>query len=185
MASSLSPARRTFFARLALAFFTFALVLFANGCSKPEPPRLTPKEVRFVAIGTTGLEVVVKVEAFNPNSVPLAAQRVTGKAKLDNKWEMGTVTIDQPFSLAPNGPTTLDIPMRIPWSDISALRALGSATGPVPYVIDGKVTIGGERLNVDIPYAVSGTISREQITNALLKAIPSALQLPGLPPLGQ
>jgi len=119
-----------------------------------------------------GIDIVVKVEATNPNSVTLSAQSFTGKAKLDGKYDLATVSVTKPIVLPPKTPTMLEVPMTMPWSDATALAALASAQKPVPYVIDGMVTVGGESLNVSIPYSLSGTIAREQIIAAAMKSIP-------------
>lgn len=152
------------------------VVLF--GCAKPEPPTVTPKEVRVVAVGSQGLELLLKMEALNPNKITLSCQSVTAKAKLDGKWDLGTVTIAKPIVLPPNNvPTMIDVPLTMPWSDVKTLGAIASANRPIPYAVDGTVSIGGERLNVDVPFHMEGTITREQITNAALKGLPA---IPGL-----
>jgi LEA14-like dessication related protein len=150
-----------------------------SACQKPEPPHITPKEARIVAVGPKGLEILLRVEATNPNRMTLSAQSFTGKAKLDGKWDMGSVTIAKPVVLPPNVPTMIDVPMTMPWTDLQALGALASAARPVPYVIDGTVAIGGESFNVNVPFAINGTITREQIAGAAIKALPS---IPGLFP---
>ena len=151
--------------------------LLAGACSKPEPPKLVPKEAMVTAVGVTGLSLLLRIEATNPNRVTLSAQSVTGKARLDGKWDVGTVTISKPIVLPPNVPTMIDVPMTMPWTDVTALGALASATGPVPYVVEGTVSVGGEKLNVDLPFSISGTITREQIANAALRSLPA---IPGL-----
>ena len=151
--------------------------LLASACSKPEPPKLVPKEVKVTGVATTGLSLLLRMEATNPNRITLSAQSVTGKAKLDGKWDVGTVTIAKPIALPPNVPTIIDVPMTLPWTDMKALGALATAPGPVPYLVEGTVTVGGERLNVDLPFTLSGTITREQIANAALKSLPT---IPGL-----
>ena len=156
----------------ALAFSALSLVS-VTACSKPEPPQLVPKEVRVAAVSPMGLDVVVKVEATNPNSIALSAQSFTGKAKLDGKYDLAMVTVNKPFSLPAKQATLLEVPMTLPWSDLSALSALAQTTKPIPYVVDGTVTVGGESLNVSLPYSVSGTIAREQIIAAAMKGIPS------------
>jgi LEA14-like dessication related protein len=153
--------------------------LLATACQKPEPPRITPKEARVTAVGPNGLEILLKVEALNPNRVTLSAQSFTGKAKLDGKWDLGTVTVAKPVVLPPNVPTMIDVPMTMPWTDLQALGALAATARPVPYSVDGTVAIGGESLNVNVPFAMTGTITREQIAGAALKALPS---IPGLFP---
>ncbi len=154
-----------------------AAALLAGACSKPEPPKLVPKEVSVTAVGPTGLSLLLRMEATNPNRITLSAQSIVAKAKLDGKWDLGTVTISRPIALPPNTPTMIDVPMTMPWTDVKALGALAAAPGPVPYVVEGTVTVGGERLHVDLPFSLSGTVTREQIVNAALKALPT---IPGL-----
>jgi LEA14-like dessication related protein len=161
-------------------FLSIALAgaLLVSACSKPEPPKLTPKEVQVTAVGPTGLDVLVRMEALNPNRVTISTQTVTGKAKLDGKWDLGTVSITKPIVLPPNTPTTIDVPLRLPWTNMQTLAALASAPGPVPYVIEGTMTVGGDNIHLELPFSVSGTVTREQIAGAALKSLPTAI--PGL-----
>lgn len=154
--------------RRALALLPLVVL---TACSKPEPPKIVPKEARVTAVGPAGLDLVLKVEATNPNSVSLSARSFTGRAKLDGQWEMGVVTIDKPVALPPHTPTMIEVPMKLPWTDLKALASLASAQRPVPYVVEGTVKIGGERINVEIPWSMTGTISREQIVGAALKGL--------------
>ena len=151
------------------AFLAGAIALAA--CEKPQPPSITPKEVRVTTVSPAGLDVVVRVEATNPNGFTLSAQSVTAKAKLDGRWEMGTITIAKPVVLPPRTPTVLDVPMTLPWSDMTAIATLATVPRPVPYVIDGTVRIGGEKLNADVPFTIGGTITREQLANAAMKGL--------------
>lgn len=166
-----------------LLFVGLGAALFATsvtgvtGCSKPEPPQLTPREAKVTAVGPTGMSVLVRVEATNPNRIALSAQSVTGKAKLDGKWDLGTVTISQPVSLPPGVATMIDVPMTLPWTDLKTLGALASAPGPVPYVVDGTVKVGGANINVDLPFTFTGTIAREEVMGAVLRSLPV---IPGL-----
>lgn len=154
--------------------------LLAAACSKPEPPRITPKEARVTAVGPAGLDVVVSVEAVNPNRVTLTARSVTGKAKLDGRWDLGAVTMEKPVVLPPGTPTTIDVPMTMPWKDVGSLGVLAASPRPVPFVFDGTVSIGGERLNLELPFSVSGTVTREQLASAALRSLPGLPGLPGL-----
>ena len=156
----------------------FAAMVALSACSKPQPPTIVPKEARVAAISPAGLDLVVKVEATNPNNVALSAQAFTGKAKLDGKWELATVTISKPVSLPAHQPTVIDVPLTMPWQDVNALIAISAAQKPVPYVVEGTVKIGGDSLNVDVPSSISGTITREELAAAAMKSIPA---IPGLP----
>jgi LEA14-like dessication related protein len=167
--------------RLLAALSIAGLLLVSSGCQKPAPPRITPKLARVEAITPQGLDILVQVEAVNPNRVTLSAQSFSGKAKLDGKWELGSVTVAKPVVLPPNVPTMIDVPMAMPWTDVKTLAALALAQHPVPYVVEGTVKIGGERLNVDVPFSLTGTITREQIANAALRSLPTIPGLQGLP----
>ncbi len=172
--------RRMIFRRLfALVVVTCVLAFVCAACKKPVPPKLTPKEVRVTAVSTRGIDVLMTVEATNPNSITLSARSVTGKAKLDGRYDMATVTIDKPVVLPPNVPTMIEAPMTLPWTDLGALQVLAQSAKPVPYTVEGTVAVGGENLNVDVPFTVSGTITREQIAAAALKSLPA---IPGLVP---
>ncbi len=131
--------------------------------------------MQVTALGPAGASLLVRVEATNPNRVTLSARSVTAKVKLDGKWDLGTVTIPTPVVLPPNAPTMVDVPMTLPWSDLRAVGALAATPAPVPYVLEGTFAIGGEKLNVDLPFTMSGTLTREQVIGAALKS------LPGLP----
>src|SRR5689334_16719692 len=100
----------------ALVVVTCVLALVCAACKKPLPPKVTPKEARVTAVSARGIDVLVKVEATNPNSFTLSARSVTGKAKLDGRYDMATVTIDKPVVLPPNNaPTMIEAPMMLPW----------------------------------------------------------------------
>ena len=157
--------------------FALTLLVSAVACSKPQPPTIVPKAAKVTAISAAGLDLVVQVEATNPNGVTLSARSFTGKAKLDGKFDLATVTISKPVTLPPHQPTMIDVPLTMPWADANSLIVMSTSQKPVPYVVDGTVNVGGESLNVDIPYSVSGTITREQIAAAALRSIPA---IPGL-----
>lgn len=151
-------------------------------CAKPKAPTVVPKESRVTAIGPAGIDVVVKVEATNPNTFTISTRSVTAKAKLDGRWDMGTVTIPHVLVLPPSTPTTFDMPMHLNWTDVQALGSLAMTPKPVPYVIEGTVNVGGESLNVDVPFTVSGTITREQIVQTAMKGLPKIPILAPPPP---
>ncbi|MBX3226725.1 MAG: LEA type 2 family protein [Labilithrix sp.] len=157
-----------------LAFLALGLALVV-ACKKPEPPHIVPKEARVAAVSPAGVDIVVKVEATNPNTVTLSARSFTGKAKLDGKYDLAMVTVERPIVLPPQQPTMLEVPMTLPWSDMNALATLATAQKPVPYVIDGSVTVGGESLNVTLPYSLSGTIAREQLIAAAMRGLPTLI----------
>lgn len=163
-----------------LAAGAFALFATTAACSKPEPPRVTPKEARVTSVSPAGLEIRLELEAVNPNRFPLAVRSVTGKMTLDGRWNLGTVTVSKPVTLPPTAPTAVDASMALPWAEVGALGVLAASPRPVPYVFEGTLSIGGERVNVDVPFSTSGELTREELANAALRSLP--IPLPQLAP---
>jgi LEA14-like dessication related protein len=159
------------------------LAMTTMACSKPEPPTIVPKEAKVTAVSPAGLDILVRVEATNPNSVTLSAQSFTGKAEVDGKYELATVVVNKAVSLPPKTPTMIDVPLNMPWADVNTLIAMSQAQRPIPYTVYGTVAVGGESINVNIPFSMSGTITRDQLVGAALKGIPSipGLTLPNVP----
>ena len=155
------------------------------GCSKPLPPQLTPQQAKVTAIDANGFDMTVKMDAFNPNGFDLAVQSVVAHVIVDGNQDLGTVTTSKPIALAANAHTAIDVPMNVKWKNATGFVAIATSRRPVPYTVDGTATVGGDRLNVDIPFKLQGTITAEQLQQAGLKslqAIPGLQGLPGLLP---
>jgi LEA14-like dessication related protein len=170
------------FRHLALAT---TLIAAAGACSKPQPPQLTPLEAKVTAVDLGGFDMLVRLSAQNPNGFDLSVRSVSAHVIADGNQDLGTVTSAQPFVLHANARTTLDVPMNVKWKSAGGLVALATSKRPVPYTVDGTATIGGERLNVDVPFKLTGTITPEQLQQAGLKSlqgIPGLQGLPGLVP---
>lgn len=154
-----------------------ALALLSFSCTKPDPPVLTPKSAKVTEVTPAGVGLALSVEAYNPNGVDLSARSVTGKIVLDGKYDLGTTTVSKPVSLPAGARTTLDIPLSVAWNDMTALATLATSNRAAPYTVDGTVTVGGERLNVDLPFHMTGVITHDELVQATMRSIPA---IPGL-----
>jgi LEA14-like dessication related protein len=163
-----------------LLALTAAAALATLSCSKPDPPVLTPKSAKLSGITPAGVTFDLSVEAFNPNSVELAAQSVTGKVVLDGKYDLGTATVAKPVALPAGARTTLDIPLSLRWNDVLALGQLAASNRAAPYAVDGTVTVGGARLNVDLPFHMTGTVTHEELVQLTTRSLPAIPGIPGL-----
>lgn len=155
-----------------------SILVVSAACSKPEPPTLVPKEAAVSTVTANGVALVVKVDARNPNRIPLATRAVTAKVRVDGKYDLASVTMDKPIELAPNATTPIDVPMQMTWTDAQILGSLVAANRTIPFTVEGTMAIGGERLNVDVPFRIDGTLTREQLIEAGLRS----LKIPGLGP---
>lgn len=157
----------------------------AVACSKPQPPQLTPQQAKVTAVDMNGFDMMVKMDAFNPNAFELAVQSVVAHVVVDGNQDLGTVTASKPITLAASAHTPIDVPMTLKWKSATGFAAIAASRRPVPYTVDGTATVGGNRLNVDIPFKLQGTMTPEQLQQAGLKslqAIPGLQGLPGLLP---
>jgi LEA14-like dessication related protein len=152
--------------------------LASAGCSGPEPPTLTPVSGAITSVSPAGLGLRVKLEAYNPNSFALTTRDVTAKVTLDGRYDAGTVTIRHPLDLPAQKRTPLDIPVTMTWRDLTGLAGLAAAGRDLPYAVEGTVAIGGEKLNVNVPFRIAGTVTQKQLLQATMSSLP---QIPGLP----
>jgi hypothetical protein len=156
--------RRLFFAALVLAL--------ASGCSKPEPPTLSPETVAVTRVDMAGIALDVALSATNPNSVDLVASDVTSHLIVDKTHDVGTITLPQSITLPAGKTTRVEVPVALKWSDMGVLAQLATTTGAVPYSVDGTLAMGGSLLHVSVPFHVDGRISREQIVGAMMNSVP-------------
>ena len=159
------------FALAAPLAFAFALVP-AFGCSKPQPPQITVKDAKVTEVSLAGITVAVDAEAYNPNAVPLTVQSFSGSAKLDGKYDLGAVTVTTPTNLPAGERTPITVPMAMPWQGVTTMASLAGGSGAIPYTVTGTVKIGGERLAVELPFQVQGTLTREQIVQSAIRSVP-------------
>lgn len=159
-----------------------AITIVLAACSRPAPPQLTPREVVLTELTPTGASLRLKLAAANPNAYALSANSFKAHLTFDGgRIDAGTVNVATPFALAPNATTELDVPVTLSYAGMAALGVLAAQKPQVSYTVDGTVNIGGEKLNVDLPYTLNGTVTQAQILQATVKG---AAQIPGLQGLG-
>lgn len=156
------------------------LALAVLSCSRPDPPTLTPEQARVTSITPAGIDLMVRLEAYNPNSVDLSARKVVARVKLDGRIDLGTVKVPTALKLPAQRRTKLDVPLSVKWSDLSLVMGLATSNRSVPYEVDGTVELGGDTLSVDVPFRIGGTLTHEELVRATVKSLPK-IAIPGLP----
>ena len=163
--------------RSARSFAVYALLALA-ACSKPEPPTVKPVSGRVTGINTTGLEVEAKLEAYNPNDFEIQVKSFTATITLDRNINVGAVSSARAVTLPAKQKKVFDVPMSVRWSDATQVAPLALSNRDVPWEAEGKVKVGGDSLDVDLPFKVSGIITHQQIVQAVGRSLP---KIPGLP----
>jgi len=59
----------------------------------------------------------------------------------------------------------------IAWTNLAALTPFLLSPAAVPYRFDGRATLGGESLNVKLPFSLTGELTRAQLINAGLSGL--------------
>jgi LEA14-like dessication related protein len=151
-------------------------VLLLVACKKPLPPQITVKSGQITRIDPQEIEVLLHIDAFNPNSYKLSVRGITANVVVDGRLDLGTVHIDKPVLIGAGERVPLDVPVASQWKDLPAIAQLAALNKTIPYTVKGTVSVGGESLSVDVPYSFDGTITHEQIVKAAIGSIP---KIPG------
>lgn len=155
-------------------FFTATLLVGLSlvACKRPKPPTLTPEKGELTAIGPDGIHLTLHLGVENPNGFDLSARSVAGRVLLDGKHDMGTVAVSQPFRLAAGQVTHLSVPVTLGLEDVPMVLALAASNRDISYDVDGSVNVGGDSLNVNLPFHLSGQLTHEQLVRATVNSLP-------------
>lgn len=148
----------------------------ALGCARPTPPRITPRSADVTGATAQGLGLKVHCVVRNGNSFDLTVQRISVRLTLGGR-DLGVTDLQRTIRLPSNVDVPMDIDVRAPWVDLAGLIAVSVFNENIPYRLDGSARVGGERLNVDVPFTLESTLPRRILLGAASSATP------GLPPL--
>ena len=149
-----------------LAFPVASLALLAlSSCSKPQPPTITPKSAQVLAVGASGVQLAVSFDVANPNRFPLVVHAVDGTFALGagEGAELGKAHAEPSASIPANGSSTVTSEVSVSWTNLSALTPFLLSPAAVPYRFKGNAALGGESLNVSVPFTLTGELSRAQL----------------------
>jgi LEA14-like dessication related protein len=155
-------------------FFTVALLVGVafTACGRPKAPTITPERGELTAIGPDGVHLMLHLNVENPNRFDLSARSVTGRVLLDGKHDVGNVAVSQPFQLAAQKVTRLSVPTTLALKDIPVVLGLAALNRDLTYDVDGTVNIGGDSLNVNLPFHLSGVLTHQQLLQATMNSLP-------------
>ncbi len=162
---------------VALWVVSVSLALWVMGCSKPEPPTLTSEKVVVTKSSAQGLELEVTLSAKNPNSIKLQANSIKGKVTINQATELAEVSVPTKISLPANKTTQIVVPVKVQWGAAAAMALAAMNSPTIPFTMKGTANVGGDSLNVDLPFTVQGTLTRQQLIDAVQGSLP---MIPGL-----
>jgi len=164
---------RTTSLRVFSSWLAAALLVLATGCAKPKPPTITPKSAQVLAVSATGVTLVVMFDVANPNRFPLIVHAVDGRFSLGAGAgvELGKAHAEPSSSIPAQGTSTVSSQIAVAWTNLVALTPFLLSPAAVPYRFDGEATVGGESLNVNLPFTLTGELTRSQLISAGLSGL--------------
>src|SRR5262249_25974506 len=141
------------------------------GCARPEPPRITPEKATVTNVSAAGIDLRVRLDAYNPNSIGLSAKSVEATVTPDHSVQVGTVQVSHPMKLPAGKHVDIDVPLSIQWSNVTGVARLAQSNRSVTYDVDGTVELG-DSLSVAVPFKLQGVVTHEQLVQAALSSIP-------------
>ncbi|MCL2824205.1 MAG: LEA type 2 family protein [Polyangiaceae bacterium] len=153
------------------------LLVVVPGCSPVKQPTLTPEVTSIREVTPRGISIRVTVGVFNPNSFDLSTQKIEATITIGHV-KLGPIAQPHGVELKAGTSTSVTFDVIADWvqlADIAQLAALGPS---VPYQVEGTVSIGGKRLNVALPFKLTGEIQQSHFISAGLRGLP---RIPGMP----
>lgn len=147
------------------------LILLAVACARVEPPTVRPVAGRVVRVGPAGIDLQAQLEVRNPNAFPLAVQTVSGVLEMGSSGEVGSGRCAPDTSIPARGSSVVDAELSVAWTKVESLAPYALSPAPVPYRFHGTASLGGERLNVDVPFELTGEVTRAQLLQAGLRGL--------------
>ncbi|HEY0466255.1 MAG TPA: LEA type 2 family protein [Polyangiaceae bacterium] len=151
----------------------FAALALSVACAKPKPPTITPKSAQVLAVAGTGVSLTVTFDVLNPNRFPLIVHAVDGRFLLGagGGVELGQAHAEPASSIPAEGTSSVTSQVAIGWTNLAALTPFLLSPAAVPYRFDGTATVGGDSLNLKLPFTLTGELTRAQLLNVGLSGL--------------
>jgi LEA14-like dessication related protein len=150
--------------------FALFLLLGPSACPTPQSPTVTPHVARVTAVSSRGLDLDVEVQVDNPNAFALSAEAVSGTLFLANGKKLGQGSAKPTHSIPARGSSMVQSRVHVDWEDLTLLTPFIMAES-LPYTFRGDLTLGGESVNVTLPFSLEGRLTRSELLQAGLRGL--------------
>ena len=122
-------------------------------------PVVNLRDVRVMSVGTTGGNLEVALNVYNPNQYRLDATRMTYRVFVGDSVGLATGAVDSRTTVQAGDSTIVKIPVSFTYSGLGAAASQLLRTGAVNYKVTGDVTVGSVVGNFTVPYSTTGTFN--------------------------
>ena len=165
--------------RASLVFLTvLSCALVTGACFKPKPVELTPQSLQLAAISADGVNLALLLNVHNPNGFAISASAVSAVIELEDGSELGRGSAAPAFTIPAEGNVAVPAQLSMRWTNVALLAPYALAAKPLPYRLHGSARVGGESLNVELPFSIAGVLTPEQVLQAGLRGATSLLPKP-------
>jgi LEA14-like dessication related protein len=155
----------------ALGIWVATLPFSAGGCNQTQPPTLSPRSIQVVSVSPTGVTLGLELDVHNPNSFPLVARSVDGTLGLGQGIAQARVHSELGINLPAKASSIVSSTLNIGFPSLSALAPFALTGQPLPYTFHGTALVGGEHLNVSLPFTTQGSLTNAQLLEAGVRGL--------------
>jgi LEA14-like dessication related protein len=163
--------------RLPSSFHAALLVSALFACQKPTPPKIISAQPTSVTVDARGVSLGMELQLENDNGVDIPVQSVQTNVVLDTVT-VGPASIAAPVTLAAHKTTPVPITVPLAWPDLGAVASAAAAGRDVKYTATGTVTLGGDLVNVTLPFQAMGTIAAKDLARGAVDLLPGLMPRP-------
>ena len=154
-------------------YWALLLCGLVTSCFKPKPVEIQPQSLQLSSIGPSGVNLALVLDVHNPNGFPITASAINAVIELSDGSELGQGSATPAFTIPAEGNAAVPAQLGMRWTNVALLAPYALGAKPMPYRVRGNARIGGQSLNVEVPFTISGQLTAEQVLQAGMRGAAS------------
>jgi hypothetical protein len=122
------------------------------------------------SVSNDGIGIDVKLRVVNPGKTALDVAKVSAKVLAIEEGadqQLGSATIEGHQNIAAGQDAVLEVPLVVPWQDVTVFFNLGAAGKDVPIKLDGQATLTDSSQSVDVSFHAEGVLPGKELSQAM------------------
>jgi hypothetical protein len=122
------------------------------------------------SISNDGIGIDVKLRVGNPGKNTVDVAKISAKvfaSESETDQQLGSATIEGHQSIRAGQNAVLEVPLVVPWQDVTLFFNLGSAGKDVSIKLVGQATLSDSSHSVDLPFRAEGVLPGKELSQAM------------------